>query len=60
MDQPRLIAIDMDGTLLDSSGRISARNAAALRLDVGQPPALVAQLLLALRDFQLLRLLAAH
>ena len=32
MDQPRLIAIDMDGTLLDSSGRISARNAAALRL----------------------------
>jgi hydroxymethylpyrimidine pyrophosphatase-like HAD family hydrolase len=29
---PRLIAIDMDGTLLDSSGKVSARNLAALRL----------------------------
>ena len=32
MVQPRLIAIDMDGTLLNSGGSISARNAAALRL----------------------------
>lgn len=29
---PRLIAIDMDGTLLNSEGRISARNRSALRL----------------------------
>jgi hydroxymethylpyrimidine pyrophosphatase-like HAD family hydrolase len=28
---PRLIAIDMDGTLLDSDGQVSARNLAALR-----------------------------
>jgi hydroxymethylpyrimidine pyrophosphatase-like HAD family hydrolase len=28
---PRLIAIDMDGTLLNSDGRVSARNLAALR-----------------------------
>jgi hydroxymethylpyrimidine pyrophosphatase-like HAD family hydrolase len=32
MAQPRLIAIDMDGTLLNSHGSISARNAAALQL----------------------------
>jgi hydroxymethylpyrimidine pyrophosphatase-like HAD family hydrolase len=32
MPAPRLIAIDMDGTLLNSSGGISARNAAALHL----------------------------
>jgi hydroxymethylpyrimidine pyrophosphatase-like HAD family hydrolase len=29
---PRLIAIDMDGTLLNSDGRVSPRNLAALRL----------------------------
>ena len=29
---PRLIAIDLDGTLLNSDGRVSARNLAALRL----------------------------
>jgi hydroxymethylpyrimidine pyrophosphatase-like HAD family hydrolase len=29
---PRLIAIDMDGTLLNSDGRVSARNLAALQL----------------------------
>jgi Cof subfamily protein (haloacid dehalogenase superfamily) len=29
---PRLIAIDMDGTLLDSDGRVSPRNHAALRV----------------------------
>lgn len=29
---PRLIAIDMDGTLLDSAGHVSLRNRAALRL----------------------------
>jgi hydroxymethylpyrimidine pyrophosphatase-like HAD family hydrolase len=29
---PRLIAIDMDGTLLDSSGRVSERNRAALTM----------------------------
>jgi hydroxymethylpyrimidine pyrophosphatase-like HAD family hydrolase len=29
---PRLIAIDMDGTLLDSNGKVSPRNLAALRL----------------------------
>ncbi len=29
---PRLIAIDMDGTLLNSEGRVSSRNRAALRL----------------------------
>jgi hypothetical protein len=29
---PRLIAIDLDGTLLNSSGRVSPRNLAALRL----------------------------
>jgi HAD superfamily hydrolase (TIGR01484 family) len=28
---PRLVAIDMDGTLLNSEGRVSARNLAALR-----------------------------
>jgi Cof subfamily protein (haloacid dehalogenase superfamily) len=32
---PRLIAIDMDGTLLDSDGRVSPRNLAALRLAEG-------------------------
>jgi len=32
MITPRLIAIDMDGTLLNSSGSVSPRNAAALRL----------------------------
>jgi hypothetical protein len=31
MSQPRLIAIDLDGTLLNSSGDISQRNATALR-----------------------------
>lgn len=30
--QPRLIAIDLDGTLLDSNGHVSPRNLAALRL----------------------------
>jgi hydroxymethylpyrimidine pyrophosphatase-like HAD family hydrolase len=30
--QPRLIAIDLDGTLLNSDGRVSPRNIAALRL----------------------------
>jgi hydroxymethylpyrimidine pyrophosphatase-like HAD family hydrolase len=30
--QPRLIAIDMDGTLLNSDGRVTPRNLAALRL----------------------------
>lgn len=30
--QPRLIAIDMDGTLLNSDGRVSLRNLAALKL----------------------------
>lgn len=30
--QPRIIAIDMDGTLLNSDGRVSPRNLAALRL----------------------------
>lgn len=30
--QPRLIAIDLDGTLLNSDGRVSSRNLAALRL----------------------------
>jgi len=29
---PRLIAIDLDGTLLNSSGKVSARNLAALKL----------------------------
>ena len=29
---PRIIAIDMDGTLLNSGGRVSSRNVAALRL----------------------------
>jgi hydroxymethylpyrimidine pyrophosphatase-like HAD family hydrolase len=29
---PRLIAIDMDGTLLNSDGRVSARNLAALKM----------------------------
>lgn len=29
---PRLIAIDMDGTLLDSDGRVSERNLAAIRM----------------------------
>ena len=29
---PRLIAIDLDGTLLNSSGKVSSRNLAALRL----------------------------
>lgn len=28
---PRLIALDMDGTLLDSDGKVSARNVAAIR-----------------------------
>jgi hydroxymethylpyrimidine pyrophosphatase-like HAD family hydrolase len=32
MMQPRLIAIDLDGTLLNSDGRVSPRNIAALRL----------------------------
>lgn len=32
VNQPRLIAIDMDGTLLHSDGHISTRNLAALRL----------------------------
>jgi hydroxymethylpyrimidine pyrophosphatase-like HAD family hydrolase len=30
-DKPRLIAIDMDGTLLNSSGQVSERNRSALR-----------------------------
>ncbi len=30
LDQPRLIAIDLDGTLLGDEGRVSARNLAAL------------------------------
>lgn len=31
MPQPRILAIDMDGTLLNSSGQVSPRNLAALR-----------------------------
>ena len=32
MHEPKLIAVDMDGTLLGSDGRVSERNLAALRL----------------------------
>lgn len=42
MSFPRIIAIDMDGTLLGSDGRISERNLAALRMarEAGVEPAI--------------------